>query len=126
MTDRTKYEKKIEEPAGKRDRPRELRQTPRSNGYWKNCFSLVLYRQRDAIERMFVPQKRHQIRRPRGYRGLLITNRRSQKTVARFPLPKHEFTPKRNCCDSFLGHACVGNFSNFVMIEAEQTRKLQQ
>ena len=30
---------------------------PRSNRLWKNCFSPVLYRDRNAIERMFCRQK---------------------------------------------------------------------
>lgn len=30
---------------------------PKANRRWKNCFSPVLYRDRDAIERMFCPLK---------------------------------------------------------------------
>ncbi len=60
---------------------------PKRNRIWKNCFSPVLYRNRNAIERMFgrlkdFPQGRHKIRQtrrnlpcnrlPRRYRQLLV------------------------------------------------------
>lgn len=71
---------------------------PKANRRWKNCFSPILYRDRNAIERMFcrIRPPRHQLPRRR-------LHRRNRQLLVMSPDPSSAFMRKASMLASSAG-----------------------
>jgi len=116
---RQRLRQRCDPPAGREQR-RDAEHPPKANRKWKNCFSPFLYRNRNAIERMFGRLKdfrriatRYDVSQfprrhlPRSNRQLLVMSPDPcagycSSSRMRPQIPPLPLAPRRSCCDQHL------------------------